>query len=156
MDDETYMRQAIEMASHSIEKGGGPFGAVIVDKDGNVVAKNHNQVTMTNDPTAHAEMVCIRDACKKLNKFSLEGCTLYTSCESCSMCLSGAYWARVSRIVYGNTRFDAQKINFDDEYIYNELNKPIEHREIPATQCLREEALKTFESWENKHDKIHY
>jgi tRNA(Arg) A34 adenosine deaminase TadA len=154
--DEKYMKQAIDVALKGIIDGGGPFGAVIVDKDGNVLACEHNNVTNTNDPTAHAEVVCIRQACKKLDTFTLNGCTLYTSCEPCGMCFAAAMWAHVDKIVYGNTRVDAKNAGFDDEHIYQELSKPLEERQVPFLQCLAEESKITFDTWNNKIDKIRY
>lgn len=147
---------ANDMASQGVDNGGGPFGALIVDSNGQVLAKTHNQVVNTCDPTAHAEVVCIREACKKINSHILDGCVIYTTCEPCPMCLSAIYWARISKIVFGNTRKDAQQIGFDDTHIYEEVVKPHNERQIPIHQCSRSETIKTFEKWQNKQDKVHY
>lgn len=151
-----YIDMATEMALCSVEKGSGPFGAVIVDSDGHVISCDHNQVVTHNDPTAHAEIVCIRNACKKLNTFSLPGCTIYSSCEPCSMCLSACYWARLSKIVYGNTREDAKEIGFDDDYIYQEIGKSRHERVIPMTQVGHDITIKSFKAWHEKQDKTIY
>ena len=150
-----FMKRAIELSIKSVNTGTGPFGAVIV-KDDRIISEGYNTVTMTNDPTAHAEITAIRIACKNLNNFSLEGCDLYTTCEPCPMCLSAIYWARINKIFYANTRSDAQKIDFSDALIYEELNKKIKERKIPMHQIMREEALKAFEMWEKKEDKVKY
>ena len=150
-----FMMKAIELSIKSAKAEGGPFGCVIV-KDNQIIAEGHNQVTLNNDPTAHAEIVAIRDACRKLNNFFLEGCDIYTSCEPCPMCLSAIYWARIDKIYYANTRKDAQKIDFDDSLIYTELHKNIDKRKIPMIQILRNEALKAFELWDKKIDKVKY
>ncbi len=136
-------------------KNGGPFGCVIV-KNNKVIAKGSNKVTSTNDPTAHGEIVAIREACKKLNNFNLNGSELYSTCEPCPMCLSAIYWARISKIYYANTRKDAQKIDFDDSFIYSEFEKKIKERKIPMIQMMRNEALKAFELWDKKTDKVKY
>ena len=149
------MKRAIELSENSANGTGGPFGSVIV-KDEKIIAEASNEVTFTNDPTAHAEIVAIRKACKKLNTFSLSGCDIYTSCEPCPMCLSAIYWSHINNIYYANTREDAKKINFDDSMIYSEFSKKIEDRKIPIKQMLREEALKAFEIWDKKKDKIEY
>lgn len=153
--DEQFMREAIRLADESVERGGGPFGAVIV-KDGAIVARGANSVTLDNDPTAHAEVNAIRAACRSLGTFDLSGCTVYTSCEPCPMCLAAIYWAGISRIYYGNTRKDAAAIDFADDHIYNELSRPLEQRAIPITPLLRNEALHTFTRWEGKTDKTTY
>jgi len=150
-----FMKRAIELSIESVNSGGGPFGTVIV-KDDNIVAEGSNKVTSTNDPTAHGEIVAIRVACKNLNDFSLNGCELYSTCEPCPMCLSAIYWARISKIYYANTREDAQKIDFDDSMIYSEFKKNINQRKIPMIQLMRDEALKAFELWNKKIDKIKY
>ena len=150
-----FMKRAIDLSIESVNKGGGPFGCVIV-KGEKIVSEGSNKVTSTNDPTAHGEIVAIRDACKKLNNFSLSGCELYSSCEPCPLCLSGIYWARINKIYYANTREDARKIDFDDSLIYSELQKNIEKRKIPTVQMMREEALKAFELWDKKTDKVKY
>ncbi|MDB5243127.1 MAG: tRNA-specific adenosine deaminase [Spirosoma sp.] len=145
--DEYFLRKAIALAREGMITGqGGPFGALII-KDGEIVGQGCNQVTSTNDPTAHAEVVAIRDACRNLDTFQLEGCTLYASCEPCPMCLGAVYWARPNRIVYGAFHSDAAQAGFDDQFIYNELDKPREHRHIPMTQLLRNEADAVFHEW---------
>ena len=150
-----FMKMAIELSIESVNKKGGPFGCVIV-KNNKVIAKGSNKVTSTNDPTAHGEIVAIREACKKLNNFNLNGSELYSTCEPCPMCLSAIYWARISKIYYANTREDAQKIDFDDSFIYSEFQKNMNERKIPIFQMMRNEALKAFELWEKKKDKIKY
>lgn len=150
------MQEAIALSKQSLINGtGGPFGCVIV-KDNLIVGRGNNQVTATNDPTAHAEIVAIRDACKNLNSFQLEGCEIYTSCEPCPMCLGAIYWARPAVIYYGNTRSDAKEIGFDDSMIYDEVNAPIGERIIPAINLEREKANKIFEDWVEKEDKKIY
>ena len=149
------MKRAIELSVESVNKGGGPFGCVIV-KDEEIVAEGSNKVTTTNDPSAHGEIVAIREACKKLKNFSLSGCELYSNCEPCPMCLSAIYWARINKIYYANTRDDARKIDFDDSLIYSELKKNIDERKIPMIQMMRKEALKAFELWDKKIDKVKY
>ena len=134
-----FMKMAIELSIESVNKNGGPFGCVIV-KNNKVIAKGSNKVTSTNDPTAHGEIVAIREACKKLNNFNLNGSELYSTCEPCPMCLSAIYWARISKIYYANTREDAQKIDFDDSLIYSEFKKKIKERKIPMIQIMRNEA----------------
>ena len=150
-----FMLRAIEISIKSVNTGTGPFGAVIV-KDKKIISEGNNLVTSTNDPTSHPEISAIRNACKKLNNFSLKGCDLYTTCEPCPMCLSAVYWARIDNIYYANTRNDAQKIDFDDSMIYEELKKNIKERKIPMHQMMRNEALKAFEMWDKKIDKIKY
>jgi len=150
-----FMKRAIELSVESVNKGGGPFGSVVV-KDNKIIAEGSNKVTPTNDPTAHGEVVAIREACKKLNTFTLSGCQLYSSCEPCPMCLSAIYWARIEKIYYANTREDARKIDFDDSLIYTELQKSIDKRKISMIQILRNEALKAFELWDKKKDKVKY
>ena len=150
-----FMLRAIELSISSANGTGGPFGCVIV-KDDKIIAEGSNKVTFLNDPTAHAEIVAIREACKKLNTFNLSGCDLYASCEPCPMCLSAIYWSHVDNIFYANTREDAKKINFDDSLIYSEISKKNEDRKIPIKQMLRDEALKAFEIWNKKTDKIEY
>ena len=149
------MKKAIDLSVESVNKGGGPFGCVIV-KDEKIVSEGSNKVTSTNDPTAHGEIVAIREACKKINDFNLNGCELYSSCEPCPMCLSAIYWARIDKIYYANTRKDAQKIDFDDSLIYSEFKKNINERKIPMIQMMRSEALKAFELWDKKTDKVKY
>ena len=150
-----FMKRAIELSVESVNKGGGPFGSVVV-KDNKIIAEGSNKVTPTNDPTAHGEIVAIREACKKINTFTLGGCELYSSCEPCPMCLSAIYWARIDKIYYANTREDARKIDFDDSLIYTELQKSIDKRKIPMIQILRNKALKAFELWDKKKDKVKY
>lgn len=134
---------------------GGPFGAVVV-RQGKIIARGWNQVTSTNDPTAHAEVTAIRAACKKLKTFHLADCELYTSCEPCPMCLSAIYWARFKKVYYANTRKDAAKIQFDDDWIYREVAKPVAKRKLAMKQLLRDEALEVFAEWEAKADKVRY
>ena len=153
--NDKFMKRAIELSIDNVDKGGGPFGCVIV-KDEKIVAEGVNKVTTLNDPTAHGEIVAIRDACKKLNIFNLKGSELYSSCEPCPMCLSAIYWARIDKIYYANTREDAQKIDFDDSSIYSELKKNIEERKIPMVQMMRNEALKAFDLWDKKTEKVKY
>ena len=149
------MKRAIALSIESANKTGGPFGSVIV-KDNKIIAEGSNKVTSTNDPTAHGEIVAIREACKKLKNFSLIGCELYSTCEPCPMCLSAIYWARIEKIYYANTRKDAQKIDFDDSFIYSEFQKNINKRKIPMIQMMKNEALKAFELWDKKTDKVKY
>ena len=149
------MARAIELSIKSVNTGGGPFGSVIV-KDDKIVAEGSNKVTLNNDPTAHGEVVAIRQACKNINNFNLNGYELYTTCEPCPMCLSAIYWARIDKIYYANTRDDAQKIDFDDSLIYSELQKNLKKRKIPMVQIMRDEALKAFELWDKKADKVKY
>lgn len=141
-----FMKMAISLALDGIEKGHGPFGAVIVKGDV-VVGTGTNRVTSSNDPTAHAEVCAIRNACEGLKNFSLKGCAIYTSCEPCPMCLAAIYWSRLDRIYYGATRADAAKINFDDQHIYEEINKPLTARALPITQVLHDDALLVFAKW---------
>ncbi len=155
MYNEEFMREAIELAKNSVTNGGGPFGAVIV-RDGKVVAAASNSVTLTNDPTAHAEVNAIREACRLAGDFKLDGAELYTSCEPCPMCLSAVYWAGISRIYYGAGKHDAAETGFDDSFIYDELTLPYEDRSIPAVQLLRDEANEAFRLWSEKEDKIEY
>ena len=150
-----FMIKAIELSIKSAETIGGPFGCVIV-KDNKIISEGSNKVTLTNDPTAHGEIVAIREACLKLNTFNLSGCELYSSCEPCPMCLSAIYWSHIDKIFFANTRNDAKNIDFDDSFIYSEINKKIEDRKIQMTQMLRDEALKAFKIWDNKVDKIKY
>ncbi len=150
-----FMLRAIELSVNSANNTGGPFGCVIV-RDNKIIAEGSNKVTSSNDPTAHAEIVAIRDACQKLNTFNLSGSDLYSSCEPCPMCLSAIYWSHIDNIFYANTRNDAKKINFDDSFIYSEFSKKIEDRKIPIKQILRDEAIKAFELWNKKTDKIEY
>ncbi|UEG52369.1 nucleoside deaminase [Mucilaginibacter daejeonensis] len=156
MTHEQYMRLAIELAENNVAEGlGGPFGAVVV-KDGQIVGASGNKVVPTNDPTAHAEVSAIRLACQKLNNFSLEGCVIYTSCEPCPMCLGAIYWARIEKIYYGNNKADAAAIGFDDQFIYEELDRPKQDRKLPMVELLRDEALGAFRAWEAHEGKTHY
>ena len=151
-----FIQEAIALSLHSVRSGkGGPFGAVIV-KDGEIIAKAHNQVTSTNDPTAHAEIVAIREACQVLQTFQLTGCELYTSCEPCPMCFGAIYWARLDRVYYANTKADTAQIGFDDQFIYDELELPIGDRLLPMIQLMRDEALAAFQEWADKTDKVEY
>jgi len=150
------MREAIRLSIQMMRRGkGGPFGAVVV-KNGKIVGRGCNQVTSANDPTAHAEIVAIREACKRLKTFQLDDCELYTSCEPCPMCLSAIYWSRLRGVFYGNTRKDAAKIAFDDDFIYREVGLPIRKRTLVMKQLLRSEAIEAFKEWEKKTDKIPY
>lgn len=155
-EHEKFMRIAIALAEKNVAQNlGGPFGAVIV-KDGKMVAKSGNRVTTTNDPTAHAEVSAIRLACKKLKTYDLKGCVIYTSCEPCPMCLSAIYWARIDVIYQGNTKTDAAAIGFDDQFIYEELKKPVQERRVKVTQLLRDEAQQAFKLWDFSGIKIPY
>lgn len=149
------MQQAIDLSIENVANGGGPFGAVIV-RDGEVIATGTNRVTATCDPTAHAEVSAIRAACAKLGDFKLAGCTIYSSCEPCPMCLSALYWAGVERIFYGNTKEDAKAINFDDSFIYDQIALDYSERSIPCINIMREQALAGFKAWSDKEDKILY
>ncbi len=149
------MKRAIELSIESVNRGGGPFSCIIV-KENKIIAEGSNKVTSSKDPTAHGEIVAIREACKKLNNFSLSGCELYSTCEPCPMCLSAIYWARIDKIYYANTRTDAKKIDFDDSLIYSEFQKSIDKRKIPMMQMMRDEDLKAFELWDKKTDKVKY
>ncbi|MCH5306522.1 MAG: nucleoside deaminase [Prevotella sp.] len=153
--DRQFMREAIRLASESVRKGGGPFGAVVV-RNGAVVAASANSVTIDNDPTAHAEVNTIREACRKLGTFDLSDCVIYTSCEPCPMCLGAIYWSRISRIYYGNTRKDAREIDFADDFIYDELGKPLSERSVPIIPLLRDEALESFRLWSESDAKKSY
>ena len=150
-----FMQRAIELSIESINSGGGPFGSVIV-KDEKIISEGMNRVTVDNDPTSHGEIVAIRYACKKLNTFNLSNCSLYSSCEPCPMCMSAIYWSRIGKVYYANTRDDAKKINFDDSLIYSEIPKKNEDKKIPIKQMMRNEALKAFDIWDKKTDKIEY
>ncbi|WP_345264015.1 nucleoside deaminase [Nibrella viscosa] len=154
--DEQFLREAIRLAREGMNSGqGGPFGAVVV-KDGEIIGSGPNRVTSTNDPTAHAEVVAIRDACERLGTFQLEGCTLYASCEPCPMCLGAIYWARPSRVVYAARHSDAAEAGFDDSFIYQEIAKPHEDRRIPMQQLLADEAKTVFQEWVVKGSKTPY
>ncbi|MBP9196712.1 MAG: nucleoside deaminase [Saprospiraceae bacterium] len=159
MDADTqikFMREAIKLSIDNVKSGkGGPFGAVIV-KDGKIIAHGTNEVTSSNDPTAHAEVVAIRNACKMLGTFQLDNCDIYTSCEPCPMCLGAIYWSRPARLFFANTKKDAADINFDDQFIYQELEIPYQDRKLFTKQLLREEALEAFKLWSTSNNKIEY
>ena len=151
-----FMREAIKLSVQRMRRGaGGPFGAIVVH-GGKIVGRGWNQVVSSNDPTAHAEIMAIRDACQRLKTFRLEDCELYASCEPCPMCLSAIYWARLKKIYYGNTRKDAAKIEFDDDFLYRQVALPIRQRSLPMKQLLRAEASQAFAEWREKVDKIRY
>lgn len=153
------MKSACDLAALSVKRGSGPFGAVILQKNTNeIVGKGHNRVVIENDPTLHAEIVAIRAACHYLDKFQLDDCVLYTSCEPCPMCLSAAYWARIPTIYYGNTKADAKNIGFDDSFIYDEIEKPMENRSIQMVNLteVKDYALGAFQEWAAKTDKTPY
>ena len=155
-DHERWMREAIELSIRNVESGnGGPFAAIIV-RNGTVLARGVNQVTARNDPTAHAEIVAIREACLLLDSFQLGDCEIYSSCEPCPMCLGAIYWARPKALYFAGTRADAARVGFDDEYIYEELRLPQESRSIPSLQILHDEALSAFAQWQKKQDKVRY
>ncbi len=154
--DQVFMELAIEEAKNGMQTNhGGPFGAIVV-KGNEIVGRGCNQVVPNNDPTSHAEVVAIRDACKNLGTFQLNGCTLYTTCEPCPMCLGAIYWSRPDKVVYGSTKEDAAKAGFDDFFIYMELEVPMEERKIPFKPFLRNETLELFKIWEDHPDKISY
>ena len=154
--NKAFMREAIALSIEKMEAGeGGPFGAVIV-KDGEIVGRGWNRVTSTNDPTAHAEVMAIRDACSTLGTFDLSGCELYASCEPCPMCLSAIYWARLDKLYYAAGHEDATAAGFDDEFIYQEVSKDWKNRELPAKQGLAEEAQKAFQLWKRQGNRINY
>ena len=154
--DREFMTRAIELARNGVDADdGGPFGCVVVHGD-QIVGEGNNRVTSSNDPTAHAEIIAIRAACKTLDTFQLEGCAVYTSCEPCPMCLGAIYWARPARVFYACTRDDAAGIGFDDDFIYEELEKSNAEREMVAVELMRDEALEVFNEWAAKSDKIRY
>lgn len=151
-----FMREAIRLSMENVQSGnGGPFGTVIV-KNGKIIATGVNEVTKSNDPTAHAEMIAIRNACEKLNSFQLDGCDIYCSCEPCPMCLGAIYWARPKSIYFANSKKDAAEINFDDNVIYQEIKLPIHERKLTTTQLLRDEAQSVFLQWQESENKIEY
>ncbi len=152
---EEFIREAIRIASENVDKNGGPFGAVIV-KDGEIIARSGNTVTQSNDPTAHAEVNAIREACRRLGTFHLEGCTIYSSCEPCPMCLAAIYWARIERVFFAATREDAAGAGFDDSLIYNEISKPVEERIIPFSILGGGEAMQPFLRWKSYSAKVRY
>ena len=153
--DIRFMREAIRLADESVAHGGGPFGAVVV-KDGRILAGASNSVTIDNDPTAHAEVNAIRQACRELGTFDLKGSVIYASCEPCPMCLGAIYWAGIERIYYANTRADAAAADFADGFIYEDMGKPLAERTLPIIPLLRDEALHTFRRWQEKADKTVY
>lgn len=155
MTKEELMREAIRLSIENIKKGGGPFAAIIA-RNGELIATGKNRVTVQHDPTAHAEVNAIRAAARKLKAFDLSGCEIYTSCEPCPMCLGAIYWARLDKIYYANNKDDAAKIGFDDSFIYDEMNLKPEGREKPSERLLSQEAMKAFDDWMNKTDKITY
>jgi guanine deaminase len=156
MTPESHMRRAIELSLEMMRSGkGGPFGAVVA-KQGKLVAEGFNQVTSTNDPTAHAEVVAVRRACQALGTFDLTGCEIYTSCEPCPMCLSAIYWARICKIYYANDRHDAASIGFRDDFLYHEIPLPLDQRAIPTVRLLAAEGRAAFDEWDLKPDKVQY
>jgi tRNA(Arg) A34 adenosine deaminase TadA len=156
MSAQEFMRRAIALSREKMHAGdGGPFGAVVV-KDGQIIGEGNNCVTSRNDPTAHAEVMAIREACRTLDTFSLEGCDIYASCEPCPMCLAAIYWARLDHLYYANSREDAAHIDFDDDHIYREVALPIEGRSLPTTRLLADEARVVFDEWQGKSDKTPY
>lgn len=155
MEKTDFMKEAIRLSVENVKNGGGPFGAVIV-KEGKIIATGVNRVTSHNDPTAHAEVNAIREACKVLGRFDLSDCEIYSSCEPCPMCLGAVYWARLSRLVFANTKDDARNIGFDDSFIYKEIELKYNERAIPTEQMMRDEALAAFQLWNTNPDKIEY
>lgn len=153
---EEFMSAAIAESERGMNNNeGGPFGAVVV-KDGKIIGRGNNRVTSSNDPTAHAEVTAIRDACTALKTFDLSGTEIYTSCEPCPMCLAAIFWSRIDKIYFANTKKDAADIDFDDDFFYQEIDKPLEERSIPMQQMMRKDAIKVFQAWTNKEDKIAY
>ena len=155
MEKKDFMREAIRLSLENVKQGGGPFGAVIV-RDGEIVARGANRVVPNNDPTAHAEISAIREACRVLNTFDLSGCEIYSSCEPCPMCLSAIYWAHLDTLYFANTKDDAKNIDFDDSMIYEEVKLPYEQRRLKTETMLRDEAIVAFEAWAAKEDKTAY
>lgn len=155
MTKEELMRKAIELSRQNVTEGGGPFGAVIA-RNGEIIATGVNRVTLDCDPTAHAEVSAIRAAARKLGTFDLSGCEIYTSCEPCPMCLGAIYWAHLDRMYYGNNKHDAAAIGFDDAFIYEELDLKPENRKLKSEVLLPDEAIKAFEDWNSKADKVEY
>ena len=156
MNHETFMQAAIQLADDGLRAGrGGPFGCVVVRR-GEIVGRGNNRVTSTNDPTAHAEVTAIREACTALQTFQLADCELYTSCEPCPMCLAAVYWARIPTVYYGNTRSDAAAIGFDDSFIYKQVSLPLEKRAIRLNPLMREQAQRTFQAWAAMENKVRY
>jgi tRNA(Arg) A34 adenosine deaminase TadA len=155
MNIKKYMMRAIALSIENIKSGGGPFGAVIVKED-RIIGEGQNSVVTSNDPTAHAEIVAIRNACKTINSYDLSGSIIFASCEPCPMCLSAIWWSRIEKVYFGNTQNDASQIGFDDEEIYRELTRPILQRKLPLEQVLHDESIKVFEVWEHHPNKIMY
>lgn len=156
MSDADFLRRAIDLAIGNVRlHRGGPFGAVIV-QDGVVLAEGTNLVTHTHDPTAHAEIVAIREACRRQQSFALKGCTIYSSCEPCPMCLGAIYWARLDRLVFAATREDAAQAGFDDSFLYQQLPLPLEARSLPTTSLLRDEGVRAFDAWRQSSQRIAY
>lgn len=155
-DDARFMQMAIDLSIENVDNGGGPFGAVIVSPEGQVIATGVNRVTANNDPTAHAEVSAIRAACQKVHDFKLHGCTVYSSCEPCPMCLSALYWAGVKRICFGNTKADAKAIDFDDQFIYDQIELAREARSIKCDHFMGAQAIVAFNKWRDKADKVEY
>ena len=155
MTSQDFMREAIRLSVDNIKQGGGPFGAVIV-KGGEIIARGANHVVLANDPTAHAEVTAIREACARLHTYDLSGCEIYSSCEPCPMCLSAIYWAHLSHLYFACTKDDAARIHFDDKFIYQELELPIHERHLPTNTLMRDQALQAFRDWEDKPDKTAY
>ncbi len=155
MTNDELMREAIRLSMENVANGGGPFGAVIA-RGGEIIATGVNRVTASNDPTAHAEVSAIRRAAQALGTFNLSGCEIFTSCEPCPMCLGAIYWARLDRVYYANTKADAKAVGFDDSFIYDELALPRDRRKLPSVPMMRNEAIKVFEEWARKEDKVEY
>ncbi len=155
MTNDELMREAIRLSEENVANGGGPFGAVIA-RGGEIIATGVNRVTASNDPTAHAEVSAIRRAAQQLGTFNLSGCEIFTSCEPCPMCLGAIYWARLDRVYYANTKADAKAAGFDDSFIYDELALPRDRRKLPSVPMMRNEAIKVFEEWVRKEDKVEY
>lgn len=155
MTNDQLMRKAIELSIENVHNGGGPFGAVIA-RGGDIISTGVNRVTASNDPTAHAEVSAIREACRKLGTFDLSGCEIFSSCEPCPMCLGAIYWAHLDKLYFGNTKTNAKDIGFDDSFIYEELDLPSEQRRLKAVRMLGEEAIKAFRMWDDMEDKIKY
>ncbi len=155
MTNEELMREAIRLSEENVNNGGGPFGAVIA-RDGEIVATGVNRVTASHDPTAHAEVNAIREACRRLGTFDLSGCEIYSSCEPCPMCLGAIYWAHIGKLYYGNNKTDAKNIGFDDSFIYEELELPRDRRRLPSESLLSDEAAEAFRKWMEKDDKVEY
>ncbi len=155
MTNDQLMRKAIELSIENVHNGGGPFGAVIA-RGGDIISTGVNRVTASNDPTAHAEVSAIREACRKLGTFDLSGCEIFSSCEPCPMCLGAIYWAHLDKLYFGNTKTNAKDIGFDDSFIYEELDLPSEQRRLKAVRMLGEEAIKAFRMWDDMENKIKY